>query len=326
MDIVSHGRGMFLMIAAAVLAGCGSPEPLGTAAERVMAGEPGCPGGEGPAGDRWIHVTSGGRERSALLHVPRSLPRKKGRVPLVLDFHHVNGTPEAEAALTGLSALADERGLLVAYPAGIGGSWNAGLCCGQAWEEGVDDVDFTRDLIDAISEEHRVDPRRIFVTGMSNGALMAHRLGCELADRIAAIAPVAGVLHVPPATCEPARPISVLHVHGTADIVIPYNGGTGVVPVPVPGSLEFVSVAESLAIWRERDGCAGVSHVTYAHGDTTCTAWSRCAEEAEVEHCAVEGGGHTWPGGGDLPPVFGPKSETFDASERLLDFFEEHPM
>ncbi|XXX75520.1 PHB depolymerase family esterase [Sorangium sp. So ce134] len=313
------------MIAAALLAGCGSPEPLGTA-ESAVAGRQGCAGGSSPARERWIHVTSGGYERAALLHVPGSLDRRKKRVPLVLDFHHFNGTPEAEAALSGLSALADERDLLVAYPAGIGGSWNAGQCCGQAWEEGVDDVGFTRDLIDAISEEYRVDPSRIFVTGMSNGALMAHRLGCELADKIAAIAPIAGVLHVLPETCEPARPISVLHVHGTADIVIPYRGGLGQVPVPVPGNLEFISVAQSLALWRAHDGCADVSHGTYAHGDTRCTAWSICAGETEVEHCAVEGGGHTWPGGGDLPPVFGPKSETFRASERLLDFFEEHPM
>lgn len=326
MDPIERTKGSSLMVVAAILAGCGSPEPLGTAAERAVAGEQGSVRGPSPAGDIWIHVASGGRDRAALLHVPSSLQNKKKRAPLVLDFHHFNGTPEREAALSGLSELADERRLLVAYPAGIGGSWNAGQCCGQAWQDGVDDVGFTRDLIDAISAEHSVDPSRIFVTGMSNGALMAHRLGCELADRIAAIAPIAGVLHVPPETCEPVRPISVLHVHGTADSVIPYGGGLGEVPVPVPGSLEFISVAQSLAVWRERDGCADVSHRTHAHGDTTCRAWSICADEVEVEHCAVEGGGHTWPGGGDLPSVFGPKSETFHASERLLDFFEEHPM
>ncbi|MGK4005277.1 PHB depolymerase family esterase [Sorangium sp. So ce1036] len=290
-----------------------------------MAGRPGCARASRPAGDHWVHVTSGGLERVALLHVPSWLRQRGKGAPLVLDFHHANGTPEMEAALSGLSALADERGLLVAYPAGVGGSWNAGACCGQAWVDGVDDVGFTRDLIDAISDEHCVDPGRIFVTGMSNGALMAHRLGCELADTIAAIAPVAGVLHLAPEdTCAPTRPVSVLHVHGTEDPSIPYDGGTGWVPVPMPGSLEFISVAQSLATWRDRDRCADTSHRTHARGDTTCTAWSRCADGAAVEHCAVEGGGHTWPGGGDLPPVFGPKSETFHASERMLDFFEEH--
>ena len=149
---------------------------------------------------------------------------------------------------------------------------------------------------------------------------MSHRLGCELADRIAAIAPVAGVLGIAPDACQPSRPVPVFDVHGTGDIVVPYNGGTPLVP-RLGFGLVFRSVQETMQVWRERNACSEVAEVTYERGDVTCETWSSCAEGADVQLCTVRRGGHTWPGA----PLFG-TSQNLETTEAIIDFFEDHPM
>jgi polyhydroxybutyrate depolymerase len=319
-----HTLHMLVLVTAfaAALPGCGAPAPEEEHSAAADALAPTCAGKPMSAGDRWLTVTTDQGPRDALVHVPKRYRPRAGS-SLVLDLHHYNGTPEIERALTGTTALSDERGFLLVYPAGIGGAWNAGKCCGQPWLNDIDDVGFIRDLIDAVVDEYCVDPRRVYVTGMSNGGLMAHRLGQELSDRIAAIAPVAAVSHVA-APSQPVEPVSVLHVHGTADDIIPYEGGQSQLPFPIDGDLLFESVSDSMARWRAANGCTEQSHHTYVKENTTCTAWSHCSGGAEVELCAVSGGGHTWPGGGDLSPIFGYKDTDFHAAERIIDFFEEH--
>ena len=128
-----------------------------------------------------------------------------------------------------MNQMADQGQFIAAYPEGASWletpwrSWNAGQCCGYAMHRGVDDVEFIRRLIDELIARHAVDPQRVYVTGVSNGGMMAHRLGCELSDRIAAIAPIAGSLGV---ACHPTSPVSVMIVHGTNDRHVPYEDGT----------------------------------------------------------------------------------------------------
>jgi polyhydroxybutyrate depolymerase len=265
-----------------------------------------------PTGDRFFTLQSAGGLRWFYLHVPSSYSPQK--TELVLNFHGFTSDPLQEALLSQMNGAADARGVIVAYPAGLDASWNAGLCCGDsAWVSQVDDVQFVRDTLDAISSAYCIDPKRVFATGMSNGGFLSHRLGCELSDRIAAIAPVAGVMGV--ASCNPGRHVPVMHFHGTLDPLVPYYGG---------GSQGFPSVAESTAGWIARNGCGPATTSIYSQGDASCTRWD-CPTDGETVLCTIDGGGHTWPGGTPVPSL-GKTSTDLDATSMMLDFFDRNPM
>lgn len=274
-------------------------------------------------GTQTIQLSSGGRSRSARLHVPANYDPRAG-YPLVLSFHGFSSADWQQEILTNMNSRADARGVLVAYPSGVVTSWNAGDCCGTAWLDAVDDVQFVRDLLDTLERDYCVDPKRIYATGMSNGGFLSHRLACELSERIAAIAPVAGVLGIPPEECQPTRPVPVLQIHGTEDPLVPYNGGTAILNNLGVG-IVFRSVADTMQFWQTHNGCSTFSEVFYQNGDTTCEAWGDCSDGAQTALCTVEGGGHTWPSG--LPvPFLGKTTRDLDATETMLDFFEAHPL
>lgn len=257
--------------------------------------------------------------RSVYLHVPERYEPTVGAT-LVLNIHGFSSADWQQALLTGMGAEAEARGVVVAYPQGVASSWNAGDCCGTAWLDAVDDVGFLEALIDRLSAEYCIDPRRIYATGMSNGGFMSHRLACELSDRIAAIAPVAGVLGVD--DCSPARSVPVFAFHGTEDALVPYEGGTPVAP-DLGASFAFRSVAETMEHWRVHNGCEADNETFLVRGDTTCVSWTDCAVQTQL--CTVEGGGHTWPGGLAFPAL-GHTTDAIDATAMMLDFFERHPM
>ena len=274
-----------------------------------------CTGKTGALGDSIVTVTSGGVLRNADVHVPEKYD-PSAPTTLVLNFHGFGSNSFQEALLSLMNDASDERGFIVAYPNGTVNSWNAGLCCGTAASLAVDDVAFTAALIDELSKAYCIDPKRIFATGMSNGAFLSHRLACEMSDKIAAIAPVAGVLGIPFEDCEPERKVPVMHFHGTADLLVPYEGG---------GVSLFPSVDDSIARWREIDGCGAALEVTFDQGDTQCVSPKDCADGAEVILCTIDGGGHTWPGGTPVPSL-GVTSTDIDATAQMLDFFEKHPL
>ena len=281
-----------------------------------------CQGKLGPKGNRTLTITPNILPRSALLHVPELYDPGVGAM-LVLNFHGFGSANWQEQILTRMDQVSDEQGFIVAYPQGVGASWNAGLCCGTAWLDAVDDVDYVRQLIDAIAAEYCIDPKRVYATGMSNGGFMSHRLACELPDKIAAIAPVAGVLGTPFEQCNPGRPIPVLHFHGTADSLVPYGGGTPIIPQLGTG-LAFPSVADTLEHWRVKNGCSGVEQVFYQQGDTTCVEWPDCHLGTRTALCTIDGGGHTWPGG--LPIPSGKTSTDINATRTMIGFFHSQPL
>src|SRR5262249_2956371 len=157
-------------------------------------------------------IASGGAMRSVNVHVPASYDPSQP-MALVLNFHGYSSNAQQEDLLSQMSAKADAAGFIAIHPEGTQNSWNAGACCGVAAQTGVDDVAFTKAILDEAASKLCVDAKRVFVTGMSNGGFMSNRLGCELADRVAAIAPVAGVVGI--TTCTPSRPMPVIHFHGT---------------------------------------------------------------------------------------------------------------
>lgn len=265
-------------------------------------------------------VRVGDREREYLVHVP---PGDHGdsALPVVLDFHGWAAGARDYAAYTGFDSKADAEGFLSVHPEGTGWfpSWNAGACCGSAQRDEVDDVAFVDVLLDDLARVARVDPARIYATGMSNGAMFAYRLACQRSERIAAIATVAGATHVEP--CHPARPVPVLHIHGLSDPVAPFRGGSR-----WWSSFDAASVPDVVADWGARDGCALTPYAVLSQGEVTCTGYPGCARGAEVVLCTVQTGGHTWPGARFEIGALGAATEDLNATDAIWRFFQKHPL
>jgi polyhydroxybutyrate depolymerase len=173
-------------------------------------------------------LTVSGLNRNYVVHVPKGYELNTP-LPVVLALHGATMNGPMMAWFSGLNRKADEAGFIAVYPNGTGTrssfTWNGGDCCGSAMQNNVDDVGFISALLNNLTRLYQVDARRVYVTGMSNGAVMAYRLAAELSDRIAAIAPVAGAVGTKP--IQPNRPVSVLHFHGTEDEYIPFGVARG---------------------------------------------------------------------------------------------------
>ena len=283
-----------------------------------------CDGKSGSLGDTTLTMTYGGLVRTALVHTPDGWQNADSRM-LVLNFHGFTSDGLQEEVLSRMNGAADEHGFVVVYPYGVAQSWNAGKCCGDAWTNSVDDVGFVRALLYRLESDYCIDDKRVYATGMSNGGFLSHRLGCEVADRFAAIAPVAGVMGIDPMDCKPPRPVPVIEFHGTKDPLVPYDGGNPVLNIGVAGTLDFPSVADTVQTWRTIDGCAGASTTIYQNGDATCVSWAPCSQGSDVVLCTIDGGGHTWPGGVPIP-FLGYTSSDISATETMVSFFYAHPM
>ena len=255
-------------------------------------------------GDNHATLQHDGRSRSYIAYVPRSIESDIA-VPLVLDFHGSGDTSARQESWSGWREKADQEGFIVVYPDGVGNTWNVGNCCGQALSENVDDVDFTRALIEAVSTAACIDAKRVYATGMSNGAGFVHRLACEAADVIAAIAAASADLVTDP--CTPARPISELSVRGLDDTMVAYEGGnTGSTGWYSPGAVE------TLELWKEIDQCTGSVHTSSEY----CQTYSSCGAGVEVSLCSLPNTGH----GLYQNPV------GFDVPEIAWEMFQRQPM
>jgi len=270
-----------------------------------------------------------GETRSYWIHAQEG----KGNAPLVMVLHGGKGTGQKVEQQTGFSWVADAEGFTVAYPNGLDNQWNDGRSDGPAGDQ--DDVGFIAAVIDDIAAKYGVDPKRVYVTGPSNGGMMSLRLGCELSGKIAAIAPVIASM---PADmvgqCSPAEPLSVLFINGTDDSLMPYGGGE-VGPGEDRG--EVIPVEESAALWAEYNGCPTepelVSFPDLDPLDATlleAEVYSQCANGTEVVLYRILGGGHTWPGGAEIALDFlqnqlGNVSKEMMASQVIWEFFKLHP-
>jgi polyhydroxybutyrate depolymerase len=272
-----------------------------------------------------------GVTRTFRVYLPGSYDRSTPR-PVVLNFHGGFGSGAQQEASARITEVANEAGFIAVSPDGVPDpvlgirSWNGGGCCGYAMNSNVDDVGFVRALLDRLEVTACIDRRRVYAQGISNGAILSHRLACELADRIRAIGPVAGTDMT--ASCEPTRPVPVLEIHGSADPFVPYGGGLGC----GPGGIAYASVPETIEGWRTRGGCSDKSVPGAPRPESTCDRFPGCAAGVDVEQCTVTNGGHVWPGGtaplgsGIGGCAFGYQSQTFVASSELWNFFAAHPL
>ncbi|MDR3545282.1 MAG: PHB depolymerase family esterase [Candidatus Limnocylindrales bacterium] len=267
--------------------------------------------------DRW---------REYLLHVPPVLDARPR--PLVIALHGGGSTPASVDRLTGMYALADREGFVLAVPRGIGGHWDDGRPDApfRVRIGDVDDVGFLDALIDHVAGGGPINQGRVYVTGMSNGASMAGRLAVERAHRIAAIGQVAGTASPDVvAHGHPACPVPVLQIHGTADPLVPYEGGT--VRGPLGRRRGVVLGVEAwLAFWVARNGATADPVVSSLGTDTTIRSWHGTSSGSDVIAYRIGAGGHTWPGGPQyLPsPLIGKTTRTFSASEVIWRFFADH--
>ncbi len=266
----------------------------------------------------------GGRHRFYEIHVPASYTSGKP-MPVILVFHGGGGNPRGIRTQSGMDRTADQAGFLAVYPAGTGIfsdrllTFNAGDCCSYAVEHHVDDVGFTAALLDDLARAFSIDPRRVYATGHSNGAMMSHRLGCELSNRIAAIGPISGTLGIP--NCAPGRPVPVIEFHGTSDQNVPYRGGVGGRSL---SKVHYRSVEETINTWLTIDKCDKQAAESETKGAATAVRYRRCADDGEVVLWTLNAAGHTWPGGETLPierSVVGAINRDISASELLWAFF-----
>ncbi len=276
--------------------------PVGPSIAPTAAVSPARP--RAPSGDSVETITHDGIERRYLLHVPTDLPADRS-VPLVLVLHGAGGDPEDIEAGSGWNALADERGMVIAYPEGDGGDWNAGECCGVAVREAHDDVGFLEALIDHLDGFAQVDANRVVVAGHSNGGMMAYRLACDPGVHVEGVASVSGTNM---AGCQPAHPLSFLEIHGTADRVVPYTGGT--TPESIAAGLPPLTPVEVSVGWLvDALGCESTPEESTVSKATTQT-WERCREGTRVRFVTLTGSGHSWP-----------RDRPLDATTAIADFF-----
>lgn len=273
----------------------------------------GASAGKAPAQPSIQHgsIDVGGLARTYRVFVPPTLDQTQPAA-LLVALHGGGNTADSMVSTTMFDREASTWGFITAYPEGTGRAWNAGFCCGSAPARNVDDVGFLDRLLDTLEAGHDIDRARVFVAGVSNGAMLAYRFACEHADRVTAVGSVAGSMRVD--GCTPSRPVSTIELHGTADPLVPYAGGTPDAP-EAAGAAAYDSSPAVAARWAQVDGC-GAAPASRTDGPVTTATWSACARGASVSLVSVDGGGHTWFG-----PGLGPADGALDATDMIWRFF-----
>ena len=272
-------------------------------------------------------IVSSGQKREYLLYVPRSYDRAKP-TPLVISMHGGAMWPAAQMGISQWNRVADEHGFIVVYPSGTGvpKAWSMG---GWRTPSRMTEVSFISELIDTLEAAYNIDPTRIYADGFSVGGSMSFVVSCSLSHRVAAVGAVAAAQFLPMSWCKDSRPVPMVAFHGTADRFMPYQGGTSPISPsprspPSPTGL-FPAVEDWVASWARRNRCGPNPVESVVAKDVTRVEYTNCAEDAAVVFYAIQGGGHTWPGGTPLPEwIVGRTSRTIDASRLMWAFFREH--
>jgi polyhydroxybutyrate depolymerase len=293
-------------------------------------------------GDHPLTLKAGGLERHYIVHVPRGDDGKKP-LPVVIMFHGGGGTSQGAMRETGWTQKADAEGFLAVFPDATppdptkpgrfgsnGQIWNDGSGRFHAGEKQIPDIAFVNAMLDDLAKRFTVDRKRVYATGFSNGASMAFRVGAELSERIAAIAPVSGALWIK--DLKPARPVSLFYITGDADPLNPLAGG---VPKFATGgaSKDMLSqkkppAREHVAAWARAIGCEAEPETLTSTPGVTTLIYHKGRGGSEVRFATIKGHGHIWPGGENLLPEswVGKASDKFHATDAIWDFFQNHTL
>lgn len=287
-----------------------SPDP-GVTAPGATAGPTGLDDKTGAGGDRSGKaelvdrtIQDGIIQREYLVLRP-SWATEGVDLPLVVALHGLATDRWAMVDVADWRGTVQQRGFVAVFPQGLANSWNSGECCIPSSLLGTNDIGFLDSVIAAVQKSEPIDPDRVYVTGFSAGGLMTYRYGCERADRLAGIAPMAGSNL---SGCVPGRPLSLLHQHSDPDPVVPYDGGFGVGQLLSSGGLP--SVPDSVAKWATAVGCGPSAAPEDVSTGVLLTRWDGCPSGTSVELVRISGIGHEWP-----------RTKNYDGLAETLDFF-----
>lgn len=278
-------------------------------------------------GDHWKELVVEGETRSYLVHIPFRLSPSKP-CPVMLALHGRGIDADGMVWLCGMNELADREGFIVVYPNG-----RPDPAGGRIWfldydenavVTGSSELPFMNSLLDRLLAEYPIDHRRIYGVGFSNGGMICYAMARWMTSRLTAIGCVAGIVDFARFRIE--HPISVIHIHGTRDRFIPYQGGrTARKDLPI----DFPPVSQMLDHWRRATGCTELRHVEELIDVNDPTLISRIEDfgpgrdQCTMKVVTVENGGHTWPGRPPIVSYLGKWTTAFSASELILKFCEE---
>jgi polyhydroxybutyrate depolymerase len=276
-------------------------------------------------------ITSDGIKRCYLLYLPVDYDPTQP-VPVVISFHGFASTPGGHSATTRWNAIADYHNFIVVYPQGTGFPLRWNSFPSVRWSP-ADDIAFTRDLIIDLEATLAVDKSRIYITGFSNGGAMTHNIACELSDIIAAVGIISAPVTEPSGGCHPSRPVPVMAFHGTDDLIVNHAGTNLDLAILNPqksrqiNSFSYLPASEWIKRWSQRNQCNPIPEDFPIRGKVNSIRYTGCADQADVIFYTIEGGGHTWPGGGPLSGLLvGKASADINASAELWSFFQQHPL
>jgi|ERR1035437_8103224 polyhydroxybutyrate depolymerase len=255
--------------------------------------------------------------RDYIVHLPTGY-NASNKYPLVINMHGLTSSASQQEVYTQMDVVADTGNFIVVYPDGVNNAWNGGFGVNPT----IDDVGFLSAMIDTMKKNFSIDSTKIFSCGLSNGGFMSYRLACELQNKIAAIAPVSGLMSDSTRLlCQSNCPVPLMYIHGTADPVVSYNGALG-----------YVSADSTIKIWVGKDGCPQTPVVTNLPDINTldlCTVtkyvYSPGQNFSEVIFFKITNGGHTWPGSIPVPSL-GNTNQDMKASGEIWNFFRKHSL
>jgi polyhydroxybutyrate depolymerase len=275
-----------------------------------------------------INLTIDGNARSFIVYLPTGY-NNAGKLPMIFSIHGGSGTPDGMIRIANFIPIAERDKIILVYPSGVQKNWNDGRPTTPN-QLGINDISFFSQVCDYMISKYSVDPTKIYATGISNGGFMSSRLGCELSNKIAAIAVVAATIEATSISpnCNPLNAVPAMYIHGTNDPLVPIIGGVMTAGGTAGGTI--LSHTDAIDKWVNINKCKPIPSITdlpdIANDGTTIQqkVYSSGANGTEVVSYVITNGGHTWPQGYQYLSEFviGKTSQDMNACEVIWTFFK----
>lgn len=281
------------------------------------------PGRAATPGTTTEKIQVAGNSRSYTLNIP---PGYNGStaLPLVMTFHGRGSNATQQLLVTGFDTSSNKNNFILVTPDAIDGNWALPTIAGRA----TSDTEFVSELLTALGQRLCVDQTRQYASGMSLGSAMTLALACSPTQTFAAFGGVGASFYRP--TCNAAPPAPLIYFHGTADPIVPFEGGK-IVGSPARSITSRVKSAnQNMADWANHNGCASEPTVTQK-ADVAEIVWSDCKNNSNVDYYRIDDGGHTWPGTNELVAAFtesrlGKTTQTVKATDLMWEFFKQYQL